>query len=40
MALEPEWIRRQLPGVGAVVAWLTLVCGLALLVCRRWPDQP
>jgi phytol kinase len=40
MALEPEWIRRQLPGVGAAVAWLTLLCGLALLVRRRWPDQP
>ncbi len=40
LALEPEWIRRQLPGVGAVVAWLTLVCCLALLVRRRWPDQP
>ena len=40
MALEPEWIRRQLPGVGAVGAWLTLVCCLALLVRRRWPDQP
>ena len=40
MALEPEWIRRQLPGVGAVGAWLILVCCLALLVRRRWPDQP
>ena len=40
MALEPEWIRRQLPGIGAVVTWLTLVCSAALLVRRRWPDQP
>ncbi len=40
MALEPEWIRRQLPGIGAVVTWLTLVCTTALLVRRRWPDQP
>jgi phytol kinase len=40
MALEPEWIRRQLLGIGAVVAWLTLVGSMALLVRRRWPDQP
>lgn len=39
-ALAPEWIVRQLPGIGAVVALLTLVCCLALLVRRRWPDQP
>ncbi len=40
MALEPEWIRRQLVGIAAVVGWLILVCSLALLVRRHWPDQP
>ena len=40
LALEPEWIRRQLLGITAVVAWLILVCGLALQVRRHWPNQP
>jgi hypothetical protein len=29
----------QLPGVAAVVAWLALVAGLALVVRARWPEQ-
>ena len=40
VALEPEWIRRQLFAIGAVVAWLTLVASLALLVRQRWSDEP
>jgi phytol kinase len=35
-----SWLARQGLGVALVLLWLAMVVGLALVVRRRWPQQP